>query len=131
MGDVIDSKLFYRTDTSAMGLILLALLFLRLIKIDSKRVQYMIPFGMIIVLLFFTSFLPIHVTTASRLSIGSGTYLVFFGSTVLFISNFSNRIQSILKSLIKSFMDMSLLFKIFIFSNISYLLMRLIIQYFN
>jgi len=131
MGNVIDSKFFYRTDTSAVGFIILALLFLRLIKIDSKRVKYVIPFGMIMVLLFFASFLPIHVTTAPRLSIGSGTYLVFFGSTVLFISNFSNRIQSMMESLIKYFVDMPLLYKIFIFSNITYFLIRFIIQYFN
>ena len=124
MGDVIDSEFFYRTDTTVLGLVLFLMLMLTLFKTDSKKVTYMTPFGMGLITLFFISFLPMHVTTASRLVVGFGSYAVISGAAMLFLSNFSDIISSSTKSLINKFINASLLVKIYIFSNIAYILIK-------
>ena len=123
MGDVIDSEFFYRTDTTVLGLVLFLMLMLTLFKTDSKKVTYMTPFGMGLITLFFISFL-MHVTTASRLVVDFGFYAVISGAAMLFISNFSDMISASSKSLINKFINASLLVKIYIFSNIAYILIK-------
>jgi hypothetical protein len=124
MGDTIDNDFFYRVDTTAIGVILFLIVMLRLFKTDSKKVIYLTPFSMGLIILFFISFLPIHVTTASRLVIGIGSYSVLFGSIVLFISNFSDTIISSINLLINKFINASILIKIFVFSNIAYIIIK-------
>jgi hypothetical protein len=124
LGDITDSNFFYRVDTTVIGIILFLMLVLRLIKTDSKKVKYLTPFGMGSLILFFATFLPIHVATASRLVIGVGSYAVLSGSTVLFISNFSHTIFSLINFLINKFINASLLVKIYVFSNMAYIIIK-------
>lgn len=65
-----------------------------------------------------------HVTTASRLVVGVGSYAVLSGSAVLFISNFSDIIFSSIKLLINKFINVSFFVKIYVFSNIAYILIK-------
>jgi hypothetical protein len=88
LGDNLTSEYFYRYDTSIIGLILLLLIITRVYKNDSKKISYLAPLGMIFITLIFVSLLPIHVATASRLSIGIGTYLIIIGAIILFTANF-------------------------------------------
>ena len=127
MGDAIDNEYFYRSDTTLIGIILLLLLALRLFKTDSKKVKYLTPFCMMLITLFFTSFLPIHVTTASRLVIRTGSYVIILGSTVLFLSNFSDTIYASVTLMINKFLNTSLIVKIYVFSNIAYLIIKYVI----
>jgi hypothetical protein len=131
MGDTIDSDFFYRTDTTIIGIILFLILLLRLYKTDSKKVKYITPFCMGLIILFFTSFLPIHVTTASRLVIGNGSYAIIIGSIILFMSNFSDTIFSSISSLVNKFVNSSILIKIYVFSNIAYFIIKFFIQYYS
>jgi hypothetical protein len=124
LGDSIDSDFFYRADTTFIGIILFLMLVLRLFKTDSKKVKYVTPFGMGLLILFFVSFLPIHVATASRLVIGVGSYAVLSGSIVLFISNFSHIIFSSINLVINKFINASILVKIYVFSNIAYIIIK-------
>ncbi|MDP6048194.1 MAG: hypothetical protein QGG23_01910 [Candidatus Bathyarchaeota archaeon] len=94
MGDVVDADLFYRFDSTIVGIILLLMLLLRLIKTDILKMKYLAPLIMGLILIFFTSFLPIHVTTASRLVIGDGAYFILFGSALLIISSIINQLYS-------------------------------------
>ena len=115
MGDVIDNDFFYRADTTIIGLTLFLMLLLRLIKTDSEKVKYLTPFGMGLIIIFFTSFLPIHVTTASRLVMGNGSYIILSGSALLFISNISDIIISSINLLIKKLLNAFILIKIYLF----------------
>lgn len=124
MGETIDSSLFYRADTTAIGFILLLILALRVLRADSKKVKIIAPFFMGLIILFFTAFLPMHVTSASRLSIGNGSYAVLSGSIVLFISNFSKRIFSSINLLTNKFINSSIILKIYVFSNIAYIILK-------
>jgi hypothetical protein len=127
LGQSVDSEYFYRYDTSMVGILLLSLIIIRLYKNKSKRAGYLAPLGMVLMVLFFVTLLPIHVTTARRLTLGVGTYLVLIGSTILFTSNFSHSILTVLRRLGGKFMRFPTIFKIFIFSNIAYLIIRYIL----
>jgi hypothetical protein len=127
MGETIDSNFFYRVDTTLIGIILFFILVLRVIKADSKKVKHLTPFFMALLIIFFIAFLPIHVTTASRLAIGNGSYAVLLGSVLFFISNFSKTIFSSINSLINKFIHSSILVKIYVFSNLVYFLLRYLI----
>lgn len=124
MGDRVDSQLLYRADAAVVGGVFLALLGIVLLKRESRKVRVSSTFVMLVLLLFFVSLLPIHVATASRLTVGTGVYLVVGACMVFTVSMFSSKVTQIVRRLVSMFVHSHVLVKIFISSNISYMLIR-------
>ena len=83
IGEIVDAQWFYRLDSSIVGLfIILIVIFIELHK-NSKRTIFLTMLTFFIISLFYASFLPIHITNASRLSLGKGLYIFWIGILVI------------------------------------------------
>jgi len=124
----------YRLDATVIGLFCGAFAVLSQVATRSRRVRILSPAAILLITLLFLTLLPIHVTTASRLSFGAGVYLTGLGALLIW---FSKLLSSIIVSMPR-FLSYSLtmlskipsLHRIFLIAAISYyiiyVLMRLI-----
>ena len=124
MGDRVDSQLLYRADAAVVGVIFLALLVIVLLKSESRKIRGSSTFVMLILLLFFVSLLPIHIATASRLTVGTGVYLIGGACMVFTASMFQSNVVQLARRLASMLVNSHVIVKIFISSNISYMIIK-------
>jgi hypothetical protein len=86
VGTFIDTQWNYRLDTTLIGLLYMLLVLLPQIFPSSTRIRILVIPSIISILILFATFLPIHFTTATRLSLGRGLYVAFGGIVLMTLS---------------------------------------------
>ena len=86
LGTIIDTQWNYRFDTTFIGLLYMLLVFLPQVFPGSTKIRTLVIPSIISILLMFATFLPIHFTTATRLSLGRGLYVAFGGIVLMAFS---------------------------------------------
>lgn len=89
VGQTVDYQWLYRLDSTIMGIIIILTLIYLEFFTNTKKTTFFSTLILFLVSILYISLLPIHVTTASRLELGNGIYLYWFGIVVIFLDVFS------------------------------------------
>lgn len=118
---------FYRVDTMFLGVLCGVTAILPQIFSRSRRLRIISPLLIIIILLIFASLLPIHVATASRLSLGLGLLLAGSGALLLVFSSWISIIKDGGHKLIDMLTRIPLLYRIILLAEIVYQIINILL----
>jgi hypothetical protein len=123
---------FYGFDATLIGMLCASLAVLSQIAVESRKVRILSPAFILLVTLLFLTLLPIHATTASRLSFGPGVLLAGLGALLIW---FSRLISSIIVSasrfpsyLLTILGQIPLLPRIFLIAVVSYYIIYVMLR---
>lgn len=85
-GKITDYKWFYGIDASLMGVIIAICALAPFTREKEAKWRLVSSLVIFLIMIFFTAFLPISITTASRLSFGAGLIFAGLGAIIIGLS---------------------------------------------
>ena len=119
---------FYRVDTMFLGVLCGVTAILPQIFSRSRRLRIIAPLLIIFLLLIFASLLPIHVATASRMSLGLGLLLAGSGALLLVFSSMISLIKDGGRKLVDMLTRIPLLYRIILIANMAYQIIHILLH---